>query len=34
VDTHVGQLRAKIERDAGNPKHLLTVHGVGYKWAP
>ena len=34
VDTHVGQLRAKIERDPGNPKHLLTVYGVGYKWTP
>ena len=32
VDNHVASLRAKIERDASNPRHLLTVHGVGYKF--
>ena len=32
VDNHVMSLRAKLERDPGNPRHLLTVHGVGYKW--
>ena len=31
VDVHVGRLRRKIERDAANPKHLLTVRGLGYK---
>ncbi len=31
VDNHIAQLRSKIERDPGNPKHLITVHGVGYK---
>jgi DNA-binding response OmpR family regulator len=34
VDNHVASLRAKIEDDPGNPRHLLTVHGVGYKFAP
>ena len=32
VDTHVASLRSKIERDAANPAHLVTVFGVGYKW--
>lgn len=32
VDNHVASLRAKIERNAADPKHLLTVHGVGYKF--
>ncbi len=31
VDNHVGLLRAKLERDPGDPRHLITVHGVGYK---
>lgn len=33
VDNHVASLRAKLERDAAEPRHILTVHGVGYKWA-
>lgn len=31
VDTHVASLRAKIEDKASEPRHLMTVHGVGYK---
>lgn len=31
VDNHIAQLRSKIEKDPGNPKHLITVHGVGYR---
>ena len=31
VDTHVFQLRKKIERDPKAPAWLLTVHGVGYR---
>jgi DNA-binding response OmpR family regulator len=34
VDNHVASLRAKLEADPSNPRHLLTVHGVGYKWVP
>jgi DNA-binding response OmpR family regulator len=34
VDNHVAGLRAKLEQDPAQPKHLLTVRGVGYKWAP
>lgn len=30
VDTHVFQLRKKLEDDPSQPKHLQTVHGVGY----
>ncbi len=31
VDFHVCNLRKKIEPDAAAPRHLLTVHGVGYR---
>jgi two-component system OmpR family response regulator len=31
VDVHVRWLRQKIEKDAAQPKHLLTVRGTGYK---
>jgi DNA-binding response OmpR family regulator len=34
VDNHVAGLRAKLERDPAQPRHLLTVRGVGYKWVP
>ncbi|MEZ6197289.1 MAG: response regulator transcription factor [Planctomycetota bacterium] len=34
VDTHVLNLRRKIERDPKRPRHLLTVHGAGYRLAP
>jgi DNA-binding response OmpR family regulator len=31
VDVHVRRLRGKVERDPSNPRHLLTVRGLGYK---
>jgi DNA-binding response OmpR family regulator len=31
VDNHVMMLRAKFEDDPSAPRHLLTMHGVGYK---
>jgi len=31
VDNHLASLRAKLERDAAEPRYLITVHGVGYK---
>lgn len=31
VDNHIASLRAKLEANPADPKHLLTVHGVGYK---
>jgi DNA-binding response OmpR family regulator len=33
VDNHILSLRTKLERESGKPRHLLTVHGVGYKWS-
>ncbi|MCP5527247.1 MAG: response regulator transcription factor [Verrucomicrobiales bacterium] len=33
VDNHIAGLRAKLEPDPRAPKHLLTVHGVGYRLA-
>ena len=32
IDTHVLKLRKKLEEDPENPLHLLTVHGVGYRF--
>jgi DNA-binding response OmpR family regulator len=32
VDTHIASLRAKLEVDPSRPRHLQTIHGVGYKW--
>ena len=31
IDTHVLHLRQKLEDDARAPRHLVTVHGVGYR---
>ena len=31
VDNHIASLRAKLEDDPSEPRHLITVHGVGYK---
>jgi DNA-binding response OmpR family regulator len=33
VDTHIGELRRKLERDASAPKHILTVRKAGYRLA-
>ncbi len=33
VDTAIARLRAKLEEDPARPRHLLTVHGAGYRWA-
>ena len=33
VDTHISNLRAKIEADPKNPEFIETVWGVGYRWA-
>jgi DNA-binding response OmpR family regulator len=32
VDNHIAGLRAKLEKDPARPVHILTVHGVGYKF--
>ena len=33
LDVHVKRLRAKLENDPAAPVRLLTVRGVGYKYA-
>ena len=33
IDAHVRNLRRKIEADPHQPRHLLTVYGVGYRLA-
>lgn len=32
LDQHIAKLRQKIERDCANPRHILTVHGTGYRF--
>ena len=32
IDTHIKNLRQKIEPDAKLPRYLVTVHGVGYRF--
>jgi DNA-binding response OmpR family regulator len=33
VDAHVKNIRRKLEPDPHRPRYLLTVHGVGYRFA-
>jgi two-component system alkaline phosphatase synthesis response regulator PhoP len=33
VDAHVKNLRQKIETDPKQPRYVLTVYGVGYKFS-
>lgn len=32
VDVNVRRLRMKIEEEPSNPRHIVTVWGLGYKW--
>jgi len=34
LDTHVGELRRKLEEDPANPRHILTVRKTGYRLVP
>ncbi len=34
VDTHIAELRRKLEDDAANPRHIVTVWKIGYRLAP
>ncbi|HEY3377295.1 MAG TPA: response regulator transcription factor [Armatimonadota bacterium] len=33
LDVHIRRLREKVEDDPGNPRRVLTVRGIGYKYA-
>jgi DNA-binding response OmpR family regulator len=33
VDVHIGKLRQKIETDPSNPRFIVTVRGIGYRFA-
>jgi DNA-binding response OmpR family regulator len=32
VNTHINRLRAKLEADPADPRYVLTVRGVGYRF--
>ena len=34
LDVHIKRLRSKLESDPHRPRHLLTVRGLGYRFAP
>ena len=34
VDTHMARLRQKVENVPAEPRHIITVHRVGYKFVP
>jgi two-component system alkaline phosphatase synthesis response regulator PhoP len=34
VDNHIVSLRRKIEPDPKNPRHIVTIHSIGYKFVP
>jgi two-component system alkaline phosphatase synthesis response regulator PhoP len=33
IDAHIKNIRRKLERDPREPRYLLTVYGIGYKFA-
>lgn len=33
IDNHIKNIRLKIEEDSRNPRYIVTVHGVGYKFS-
>lgn len=33
IDTHIRNLRKKLERDPAHPEYILTVYGIGYKFS-
>ena len=34
VDNYILGLRKKLEEDPSNPKHILSIRGIGYKFSP
>jgi DNA-binding response OmpR family regulator len=33
IDNHIAGLRSKLERNPEEPRYILTLRGVGYKWS-
>lgn len=33
IDSHIKNLRCKIEDDTANPKYIITIRGIGYRFA-
>jgi DNA-binding response OmpR family regulator len=33
IDTHIAELRRKLEQDPAHPVHILTVRKIGYRWS-
>ncbi len=34
VDTHISELRRKLEEEPSHPRHILTLHKAGYRFQP
>ena len=34
VDTHISEIRRKLEEEPNHPRHILTVHKAGYRFQP
>jgi len=34
IDSHIRNLRRKLEPDETGPRYIITVHGIGYKFEP
>ncbi len=34
IDSHIRNLRRKLQTEEGQPRYIVTVHGVGYKFEP
>jgi DNA-binding response OmpR family regulator len=34
VDNHILRLRQKLEAEPAEPRHFMTIHGVGYRFLP
>jgi two-component system, OmpR family, response regulator RegX3 len=32
LDVHIRRIREKVETDPANPRHIVTVRGLGYKF--
>jgi DNA-binding response OmpR family regulator len=34
IDSHIANIRKKIEEDPAHPKHIISIRAVGYKLIP